>query len=180
MLKWPFYSLPSYGLLWKKKGFFFMTMTLNQLQLSNKADVGLQKWRKVHWINSKRNNCKTICYSGIWSQCSNASSFNVDSPLPSQLQDLLTNVSTVELRLLAPGMHQPRAHCRGAQNFNATLSQEETNTVILIMMMSCLSPPIIFLTFFISCSQTEYLQTEKTSLPFLFFHYLVGYIPYII
>lgn len=49
-----------------------MMMSLNQLQLSNSTDVGLQKWRKVHWISSKGNNCKTICYSGICSQCANA------------------------------------------------------------------------------------------------------------
>lgn len=116
-------------------------MTLNQLQLSNNTDVGRQKWRKVHWIDSKGNNCETIRYSGTLSQCRNANSFHVDSPFPSQRHDLLTNVGAVELCSLAPGRHRRRACCCDAQNFNAALSQEETHTVILIMMVSCPSHP---------------------------------------
>lgn len=141
MLKWPFYSLPNYRFLWKKKGFFFIMMTLNQLQLSNKTDVGQQKWRKVHWIDSKGNNCKTIWYSGTLSQCRNANSFNADPPLPSPRHNLLRNVGTVEFYLLAPGRHRCHACCCDAQNFNAALSEEETNTVILIMMLPCPSLP---------------------------------------
>lgn len=64
----------------EEKDLFFIMMTLNQLQLSNKTDVGQQKWRKVHWIDSKGNNCETIHYSGALSQHRNANSFHVDSP----------------------------------------------------------------------------------------------------
>lgn len=64
----------------EEKDLFFIMMTLNQLQLSNKTDVGQQKWRKVHWIDSKGNNCETIHYSGALSQHRNVNSFHVDSP----------------------------------------------------------------------------------------------------
>lgn len=56
---------------------------------------------------------------------------------PSQQHDLLTNASTVELYFLAPERHQCHACSWDGLNFNAALSQEEMDTVILIMMVSC-------------------------------------------
>lgn len=58
---------------------------------------------------------------------------------PSQSHDLLTNTSTVELHFLPLERHWCFACCWDGLNFNTVLSQEEMDTVILIIMVSCTS-----------------------------------------
>lgn len=83
---------------------------------------------------------------------------------PSQSHDLLTNASTVELHFPAPERHWCCSCCWDGLNLNAALSQEEkdSNSYDGVLHFS----HIISFTFFISYSQTEYLQTEKSTIPF--------------